>query len=268
MDVNSLTSGFDLGGITGGLLTGGYWLFLAVIVIGMIGGVAFVVWNRKQYKYHVKLKIYQNKQFLYYEDVAKKVMVNGAPMWYIKGLKETVSIPPGESMYTTAGGGWVAEGFYERNAGVLWGKDAVSRDTFENTLKALEAAGTERNQGSVDKHFQPMTSTDRALQANEVTKAVLRRGKDLWTMLWQLAPAVILLCVLALVLIFWGNIAKPVQELQNTNAEISKQNLQVQQQNFRFYQMLTGGRGNGTYIVQQIAGDESIFNASALVVPS
>lgn len=267
MEITQLTNGFNVGGITSTILTGGYIVFLVFLVMFVIGGLAWFFWWKKQYKYSVKLKILQNKQFVYYEDVARKIIDKdtGTPRWHIKGLKEKVSLPPGESMYLTPKGGWVAEGYYDRSAGVIWGKDTQSKEEFEEFAKKIALARDGKVSGAeISTHFQPLTTAERSLQAQQVTKAVLRRGKDFWTMLWQLAPAIILLCVFALILIFWGNIAKPVQELQGANVQAIKDISQIQQQNLRFYQMLTGGRGNGTYIIQVVPSDEALFNGSGV----
>jgi hypothetical protein len=239
-----------------------YTIFKVVGVLLLVGIIFYYLYQRKQYKYSIKLKILQNEQFVYYENVAKLKRVDGAPFWFIKGLKELVTIPPAESMYLSTNGRWVAEGYYDRTAGVIWSKDTLSKTEFAKLAMQIskQRTGKESGTSSVDTHYQPMTSTERSLQANQVTKALLRKGKDVWAMIWQLVPVVVLLVLFVLVLIFWNDIAKPVIALEASTAKISEDNGIMQQQNIRLYQMLTGGKGNGTsYVVQELPSDKQYF---------
>lgn len=252
---------FGMGNVVGGVLTGGYYIFLWSFIIGLVAFGVWYRWYKKQYKYSVKLKILQNKQFVYYEDVARQVVDHGTPFWYIKGLKHRTTIPPGESMYLSPTGRWVAEGYFDRAAGVIWARDTQSKEDFEEFAKNLVKDGGSRSgDATINTNFQPVTTTQRSLQANQVTKAVLRRGKDIWSVLWQLTPMIFMVIVIALILIFWGQIYQPAKDIQSQGLELIEQGGAIQQQNLRLYMMLTGGKGNGTYIVQQISDDQNTFN--------
>jgi len=235
-----------------------YWIFAIVFILGLIGFLAWYIWHRKQYRYSVKLRILENDRFVYYEDIARVVKEDGASFWYIKKLKEKAIVPPGNATIVRAGGGWIAEGFYDRNAGIIWGRDELSVDEFKKFIKNIDPEQRNKTSG-INKTFQPMTSTQRALQSHQVTKAALRMGQNIWQVLWQVLPAFLMIVIFALILIFWKDVAAPVISLQNSNAEISKLNAGIQQQNLRMYQMLTGGKGNGTYIVQVIPEDQQTF---------
>jgi len=245
--------------------TFGSTLYAILKVVGVLAVIAvlfYFLYQRKQYKYDIKLKVLQNGQFAYYESKAKLLKVDGVPFWFIKGLKETANVPPPESMYLSTRGRWVAEGYFERNAGVIWSKDILSQQEFSKLAKEIAEKRTTKTPSgteTVTTHYQPMTSTERSLQANQVTKSLLRKGKDLWAMIWQLLPIIILVIIFALILIFWNDIAKPVIDLSASNAQISKDNSIMQQQNLRLYMMLTGGTGNGTYIVQELSSDRQYF---------
>lgn len=239
-------------------LSASYWIIIIVFVLGIIGFLGWYLWYRKQYKYSVKLRILENKRFVYWEDVARRVIEpGGIPYWYLKRLKEKTMVPPGEAMILSPGGMWIAEGYYDRNSGVTWGRDTTSVQEFEDFIKGKDKSTS--GEESINRHHQPMTSTQRTMVAHQIEKAIVRKGQGIWQIIWQLLPMVFMLIVLVLILIFWKDIAKPISDLQGSNAEISKQNMQVQQQNLRFYQMLTGGKGNGTYIVQQLPTDEQTF---------
>lgn len=249
--------------IGGGFDTAATTLYTMGKVLGVLAVFALVFWwmyNKKQYKYEVKLKLFQNEQFVYYQSLAKLKVEDGAKFWYVKGLKQLVTEPPATSLYFGTNGRWIAEGYYDRQAGVIWSRDTLSKADFMKIVKELQEKGERSGTGSVDTHYQPMSTTERSLQAHQVTKAILRKGKDIWNMIWQLLPVVILVIVFALILIFWNDIAKPVISVAGANAEISKQNELMQEQNIRLYQMLTGGKGNGTsYIIQEVPADQRYF---------
>lgn len=250
----------QLGGTADTALSTAYSVLKWVGVLVVLGLIFWWLYNRKQYKYDVKLKVFQNEQFVFHSDKAKQVVIDGATFWYLKKLKHRTVIPPASSLYLSTAGRWVAEGYFDREAGLLWSRDTVSKQEFMKIIERMKKTGEISGSGAIDTHYQPMTATERSLLAHQITKALTRKGKDIWAMIWQILPVVVLVIIFALILIFWGDIAKPVKELAASNAQISADNKLMQQQNIRLYQMLTGGKGNGThYIVQQIAEDQQYF---------
>lgn len=242
-----------------GATTSFLWVLLKwLVVLAILGGAFWFLYQRKQYKFSVKLKVFQHEQFVYYESVAKIKKVDGVPFWFIKGLKELVPVPPATSLYMSSKGRWVAEGYYDRTAGVIWSRDTMSKNVFASTAAGIVKKQGKSGESSIDTHHQPMTTTERSLLSTQITKALMRKGKDMWAMVLPIVFIVALLFIFALILIFWKDIAEPVIALSGSNAQISKDNMLMQQQNIRLYQMLTGGKGNGTsYIIQQLPADQA-----------
>lgn len=256
-DMFQVGSGFDVAATTL------YTMLKVVGVLAVIGLIFWYLYNKKQYKYDVHLKVFSNEQFVHFQSPAKIQIVDGAPFWYIKKLKHLATAPPSASMTPGANGRWVAEGYYDRQAGVIWSRDSMSKAELARVIDELKKKGERSGTGMADTHYQPMSTTERSLQAHQVTKAILRKGKDIWAMIWQILPVLVLVVIFALVLIFWNDIAKPVISLAASNEEISENNRFMQEQNIRLYQMLTGGKGNGThYIIQEIAANEQYFMPS------
>lgn len=264
----------DVSGFVDSGLTTAYTGMIWVGVIGIILGLAAWVWWRRQFKYLVRLKVLKNGAFIYYEDVAREIHQEGSQYWKLRGLKELCGIPPSESISQNNKGQFVAEGYYSKDAGVIWAKDTMTREEFrklEEELRQRRATGKTDGKTAVFfdtsgvhgkstiTKFQPLTTQERALQAGQVTKAMLRKGNSIWDMIWKIAPAILILIVFVLILVFWNDIAKPVITLSQQNIDIQKNNKEIMQQNLRFYTMLTGGKGNGTYVVQQIPEDERLF---------
>lgn len=258
-----LTDMFSIGGGVDSVASTLYGVVKIVLVLAVIAGVFYYFYNKKQYKYGVRLKVLQNGRFVSWEGVAKvKLDDNKISFWYIKGLKELVDIPPNESMSITSTGRWIAEGYYDRTTGVFWGKDTTTEKDFQKKIKEVVLEGGERKSGShsIDTYHEPFSTTQRSLLAARISRAMQRKGKDVWAMIWQILPVMVLVVIFVLVLIFWNDIAKPVISLAGTNAQISADNKLMQEQNIRLYSMLTGGKGNGTsYVVQQIPSDQQYF---------
>ena len=231
-----------------------------VLVLGLIG---WWLWNRKKYVYDVRLKVLQNGRFIDFVTVARaKVDDTGVVFWYVKGLKQYASQPPDKSMSFSTKARWVAEGYYDRLTGIMWAQDLTTEKDFINKIQELQNSpdGITKGTHTIDVHHQPFTTTERSLLASRISRAMQRKGKDIWSMIWQILPAVILLVLIVVILIFWNDIAKPVIQLESATAEIARNNGLIQQQNIRLYQMLTGGKGNGTsYVVQELPQDQQYF---------
>lgn len=243
-------------------MSGSYGIVLFVIFLAFASFIGYMIWLKKQYKYDVKLKVLKHGTFTLFEDTARGINKDGERYWHLRKLKEMTSVPPPESIIQTMGGRWVVEGYYERNIGVMWSRDTMTREQFERLARSLQERRTTDPMAKaepVDTQYQPITSQERSLQSSQITKAVIRKGKSGWETLLQLAPAMMMLIVLILVVVFWNKIAAPVIALEESNRAVQQTNHDIQQQNLRFYMMLTGGKGNSTYIVQAIPEDERTF---------
>lgn len=240
----------------------------AIVVVAALAGIAWWLWNKRQYKYDIRLKVLKHGTFMTFEDTARQIEVDGTKFWKLRKLKESVSIPPPESITQNILGRFVAEGYYERNIGVIWSRDKMTRQEFEKLAESLREKNLDKTaQKIVDTTYQPLTSQERALQASQVTKAALRKGKNLWELLWQALPIIISVIFVVIIVIFWDKITQPTLDVARTNAEIVKTLEKVQQQNLRFYDMLTKGQGNGThrYVLELIPEDEYYFNATGVI---
>lgn len=241
------------------------WVFVIIIAVGTSW---WWFWYNKQFKYLVKLKVLRHNDFVYWEDTAKLVDNDGSKFWKLRRLKVLAQIPPNDSTYSNTSGKFVAEGYYSRDAGIFWSRDKMSRVQFqklEEEIIDMQLHPEKRHKEKIiEAEYQPMTTSQRSLQAVQITRAIERRGKTLWEMLMPLAFGLIMLIALFLVFIFWDKISKPVMDLQASNVEIQSTNSAIQQQNLRLYMMLTGGRGNGTYVVQELPQDSALFGVKSV----
>lgn len=240
-----------------------------VLALGIIGALAWWVYQKRQYKYDVNLKVLKHGSFMTYRDVAKIVKEQGVSYWKLKKLKEIASVPPPDSTTQGMGGRFVAEGYYERSRGILWSRDLMTRQEFEQKADELRTRGigSKDKDNIIDTTYQPLSTQERALQAQQVTKAITRKGKNWIEMLVQFAPAIIMIIFVIIIVLFWDRITQPTLTAQSNNVAYMEQLRGFQEQNLRLYMMLTGGKGNGTYIVQELPNDEQIFLRPKTEVP-
>ena len=253
-----------VGGIMGGVSIL-VWMIAGCVVIG---GLLWLRWYNRQFKYLVKLKVMRHNDFVYWEDKARLVEEDGSRYWKLRKLKVLAQIPPSDSTYTDTLGRFVAEGYYSRDAGVFWSRDKITRAKFqklEDDILEAQLDPTKKKPVSViEAEYQPLTTSQRALQANQITRAIERKGKSWLQFLMPLAFGLMAIILCFLVFVFWDKISKPVMDLSAQNVEISNNNAEIQQQNLRLYMMLTGGKGNGSYIVQQIPSDDAVFGVPSV----
>jgi hypothetical protein len=253
---------FDIAPVADTVASATVYIILAILALALLGVLGWLYWLKRQYKYLVHLKVLKNGTFSTFYDTARQINKDGEKYWKLRKLKEHASVPPPEAITQTLGGAWVADGYYERNIGVLWAKDAMNRQEFEKLAESLREQRERDPNAKVDAintRYQPITSQERALQASQITKAVIRKGKSGWEIFKDLIYPILIFMVLVLIVIFWKNISEPIIQTSAQNAQISEQNAKVQEQNLRFYIMLTGGHGNITYAVQPIPQDQQLF---------
>lgn len=142
---------------------------LLLIVVG------YFVWLKAQYKYQVHLKVLKHGTFTIWHDTARTIKRNGEHYWRLRKLKELASVPPPESIHQGMKGAWEVEGYYERNIGVIWSRDKLSRQEFEALAQSLQERRLKdpSTANVIDTQYQPITSQERALQTAEITKAAL-----------------------------------------------------------------------------------------------
>lgn len=235
-----MVEGLDIGGMFASSATTAYnWVlyFIGIVVVATIIG---VIWYMQSYNRRVILKVWTNTSSYLVMDKAREVTEGGVTYWKLWNLKVKAPIPPPGSVSIGNKGRRTATGYYTKDTGVIWSTDTTTRDTIESRI--LQAGLDPLTKGKpVEGAFQPLTTQERAMLADQTVRAQKRRGESVLERITQLATPIALLMIVFMGLIFWGDIAEPVQNLQESNAQISLQNAKISEQNARLMSQLTGG---------------------------
>lgn len=254
---------FGLGSMTQSL-TGGASTAVTVvnwiIIIGILGGLGYLIWFILQYKHQAKIKVWTNNGYYYVNDKAREVTKDGVTQWHLWNLRVHASTPPPGARSLSKKGKQVAEGYFTPDTGVVWATDKTTRELIEQKFSKMgDAKSTDPKE--MEKDAELFTTTERAMMIDQIKRAMLRKRKNALEVIGQFAAPIALVIILLLVLIFWGDIAQPVQALQQSNAEISKQNAEISAQNAQMISFLTGQRGF-VNISQTIPGNVPVAGAS------
>lgn len=234
--------------------SGAYTIVITLLCIGVLVGIILLVNYILSYKHHVNVKIMTKNGFYFVHDKAREIDENGVKFWKLLKMKITTTVPPPEAIDITKKGKFVATGYFSEETDMVWLTDKNTKEDFKNLIEEEIVEyknGVPIRRKVVKNAFHPFTTQERALQANRVTRAMLRKKKNLLEILTQLAVPAALIILVICVLIFWEDIAKPVQNLATINAEVSKQNAEIAEQNARILNMIAKQGGLQTVEVTQ-----------------
>lgn len=204
-------------------------IFGILVLIGAVIGIIMVFKLFRSYKHIVKIRVITNDRKYVIEDKAREVMQDGVPFWKLKKRKDLLTVPPPEATEITQKGKFFAECYYTEEDGYKWIQDS----------------------GNVDKNFKAFTTAQRSLYVQRLRNAMLRKKKGIWDLLQQYVTPVILLVLVVLILIFWQDLYKPVQESQQSNARISQSQAEITQNLARITAVLIGDAEAGTLVYDQ-----------------
>lgn len=180
-------------------------LMLWVLLIGLIAGLAFMVWwimsyRKKRIVLFEKLSNgWQKKEYSAKEIRAK----DGGLRWKIFKQRRQTPRPPSTSIMTDDKKRMIAYGFIIED-NIVWANLTLNADK-----KALESIS-----------FDPLVAEDKNLYINEVEAAEKYRRKKLLDVLQQALPFITFIILLALVFAFWGSITEPTLTANSQNIQI------------------------------------------------
>lgn len=238
----------DISGIFAEVSTFLWWCFGTIVVVSII-------------LYIINLMKYENKIILFRQTASssKLIIIEDKFKYYkekITGIKKirllklnsilwfngaNFQIPPGNVIHSTVNGKEFVQGILISGDEILY----VSQDININNLKIpsikdfLDAQNPQKeHEKALEKwkkefgkiNLQPYGSTERAMIIAENERRELRKQKTIGEMLMIAMPYMFTIIILVLVLIYYGDITAPSQAIANTNAEISKEQLKITQQ--------------------------------------
>lgn len=172
------------------------WLLVLVI----LGGLAFIVWTRTQYKIHIRLREVTKDRKLIFDDMARIYDLDGVTHWKLQKTKLIVPVAPEEAIEINRKGRKVVEAYL-----------------VDGEIEYIKDATT-----SV-KPFQPMTTKQRHIFMHQLKKAHERRTKTWKDVVVPITAIVGLVTIVVSLMIFYGDIAKPVLDMGQQQAAMQKE---------------------------------------------
>lgn len=139
----------------------------------------------------------------------------------------------------------VAECYFSEDLGVVWAGDLITEKTFNEKVK-VEMNRNGKPVGVMREVHQPFGTVQRAMLANQIRKAIERKGTSGWEKFQQIIPWLVPVFILIIMLLFWEDIAKPAQQISELNVKVSEQNAIISEQNARILTILYGPNANIT----------------------
>lgn len=204
-------------------------LFAGLAFVGLVLAVVLLIKLFKSYKHIVKIRVVTNDRKYIVEDKAREIIQDGVPFWKLKKRKDLLTVPPPEATEITQKGKFFSECYYTEEDGYKW-----IRDT-----------------GNVQTNFKAFTTAQRSLYVQRLRNAMLRKKRGIWDLLQQYVTPIILLTLVVLILIFWQDLYKPIQETQANNVRITASQSDITNQLARITAVLVGKAEAGTLEFEQ-----------------
>lgn len=182
---------------------------LLYVVIGLFfaGILGFFLYMSKYDKKVVIRKKINGKNKIFY-DKARKIDKDGVVWWKLFKAKKMIEVPPSKAIEV------------DRR-----GKDFVELYELE-TGEFIPLVDTNHDVGSIE----PFTTNQRSLLQGQYTKAVLERGFKLTDHIGMLTYVSALVILIICLMVFYGDIASPVLEMGDKQANIAGQQIEMQKQ--------------------------------------
>lgn len=173
------------------------WIILGMVAL-VAGWMFFALFSK--FKYKVRVRELVNDRKIVFDDRARLIEKDGQKYWKLMKLKDKLPIPPAEVIDIDNKGKRVVEVYRNAQGEHFWIKD-----------------------DAIVKEFQPITTEERDFLINNFQRAEKRRGKKWTDQLPVLAGLGALVIIVVCLMIFWGDMAKPILEMGdklNHNQEI------------------------------------------------
>lgn len=193
------------------------WLIILIAVLGII---AFFVLVIAKFKFKVQVRELASGRKIITNDKAKLFKSkDGVLFWKLMKGKDVIPIPPEESIELDKHGKKHVVVYKTQTGEYIYAKDTNNHlDPPEELLKIPDKTKREeelkkwRKENNIVQPFQPLTTIQRQILINQVIKAQERKNKGWRDMILPIAGIGALVILVVSLMIFYGEIAKPVLE--------------------------------------------------------
>jgi hypothetical protein len=226
----------------------GLWVFLG---IALVIGFAVYMFYIKSFKYELVVKDVVKGNLIIRKRKCREYKDEKNVTWWIINKerdkqKRKLEVPPDSVLKLTEDGKQYAECYKTKNGGYIWIKDEgnfadimddvhdrIPEELFrisdpEEREKAIKEwkdnismRWIKEHPKVVDalKHMTPFTTQNRVLLVEQIAEAEERRGKNLWANIPQITAIAGFVIIIVALMVFWGDIAKPVIEAKKISGE-------------------------------------------------
>jgi len=221
----------DVGSVIGGISTIVNTL-IYVIVLGVIGVVAFYFFYVSQFKHTIIIKKIVNGRKLVGSDKFREITDKNGNVWYqLKRRRKNVPRPPSGAVEITAKGCMYVMAYETESGELIYGKDTADVKEVPKEIMDMEDGDKKskaledwRKKNKTIDSYQPLTTNQRLILINQIAKSQARRKTHWKDMILPITGIAALVIIIVALLAFWGEIAEPA--LQANKQAITMQELE------------------------------------------
>lgn len=186
-------------------------LLMYLLLIASISFVLFVIYDLMQFKHFVRVRVLVNGRRIIHDVKAREIKnKDGTYVWRLRRFKDDLPLPPPEAIDVNRKGKLVVEAYRDSEGNYTYIKD--TNDKIET--------------------FQPLTTKQRSLLIHQIAKAHDRKTKRWQDALLPIASIGVLGIVAIALMVFYGDMGKPLLEMGDRQASLANTNLKIiEQQN-------------------------------------
>jgi len=225
---------FNWTGAVQGVWNGLLIILGAIIIIGLIYYIYFV----SQFKNKMIIKeVVNGRKVINFDKYREFTDSEKVPWIQLYKNKSRLQAPPPEAVEINKKGKKVVEAYKTETGEFIYAKDIADvKDVPDDILKIKDEKEREakikewRKDNYVISAYQPLTTKQRLILINQIKKAMLRQKKQWQDYILPVAGIMALVILVVALMIFWGDIAKPLLEMKDKQVyhdEVVKEQLEI-----------------------------------------
>ena len=252
-----------------------FWTIIISILVTFFVVLGVFIYLILKYKHRVRIREIIKGRKVIFDYKARDKTVDGVHYWRIAGEKQKerrlIPVPPTEAIEINSKGKKVIEAYrfptnevsyikdtaqVEEPPEILYSDDLLPDDIIniedeKEREKEIQLFRTEiLAQWKKDNHiieaFQPLTTVQRSTMVHQLVKAEQRKKNSLWDSIPQVVSIAAAVLLVVCLMIFWGDIAKPVldgKEINRINMEIQRETVEILREVKQGIQVIEGQQG-------------------------
>lgn len=249
MSESSLLGGLVSKSSVAGAVDSSFTVVLIILGLAVVGGLGYYIFWLMQFKHKFRVKEVVHGRKIIIDDKARELRSkDGGLFWQLLRTKIRLPVPPAEAIEVDNKGRKCVEAYKLESGDFIYSKDLNEAKDLPVEIKAIKNLDERRNaveqwikeQGAIYSR-EPLTTSQRMILINQIEKAVLKKTKKWQDYLLPIAAMGSFVIIIVSLMIFYGDIAKPVLQMGdkiNKNEEIRLEQLKIIQEIERDVQII------------------------------